>query len=85
MMCIRGHADSPSDGPPSKLCATLGFSRRLRMDRTIAPSIFPLRSQHSVNSVLRAVSYVDTFMNVIRWQTIDQLFSKLADEAGRKP
>ena len=55
------------------------------MDRTVAPSIFPLTSQHSVNSALRAGSYIDIFMNVIRWQTADQLFSKLADEAGRKP
>jgi Fe-Mn family superoxide dismutase len=31
----------------------------------------------------KPASYVDTFMNVIRWQTIDQLYRKLADEAGQ--
>src|SRR5438128_1021800 len=28
----RGHAGSPSDSPPSKLCAALDLSRRLRVD-----------------------------------------------------
>ena len=28
----RGNAGSPSDGSPSKLCATLDFSRGLRVD-----------------------------------------------------
>src|ERR1700692_586454 len=32
MYCTRGNAGSPSDGSPSKLCATLDSSRRLRMD-----------------------------------------------------
>ena len=33
----------------------------------------------------KAGSYVDTFMSVIRWQTVDQLYRKLADESGLKP
>src|SRR5207237_10091432 len=37
---FRGNAGSPSDGRPSKLCATLDLSRRLRMDG-ISPAISP--------------------------------------------
>ena len=32
----------------------------------------------------KAASYVDTFMSVIRWSVVDQLFGKLADDTGRK-
>src|SRR6266700_814595 len=43
--------------------------------------------EHSYNIDFgaRAGSYVDTFMGVIRWQAVDRLFGKLADDTGRKP
>src|SRR6266571_6106924 len=37
-LMMRGNAGSPLDGTPSKLCATLDISRRLRMDRLPPPS-----------------------------------------------
>ena len=30
----------------------------------------------------KAASYVDTFMGVIRWRNVDQLFRRLADASG---
>ena len=32
----------------------------------------------------KAASYVDTFMSVIRWQTVDQLLGALAEDTGQK-
>jgi superoxide dismutase, Fe-Mn family len=32
----------------------------------------------------KAASYVDAFMSVIRWSTVDQLFGKLAGDTGQK-
>jgi Fe-Mn family superoxide dismutase len=32
----------------------------------------------------KAATYVDTFMEVVRWRNVDQLFRKLADETGAK-
>jgi Fe-Mn family superoxide dismutase len=32
----------------------------------------------------RAASYVDTFMEVIRWRAIDQLFGKLSHDTGQR-
>jgi hypothetical protein len=36
---VRGNAGSPTDGSPSKLCATLVLPRWLRMDGAVTPSI----------------------------------------------
>src|SRR5258708_7712821 len=57
---LRGNAGSRSDGPPSKLCATLDLSRRLRMTERLPPLNFRLdlhaglashrRGQRSVTS-----------------------------------
>ena len=30
----------------------------------------------------KAATYVDTFMDVVRWRNVDHLFRKLADETG---
>jgi len=30
----------------------------------------------------KAATYVDTFMEVVRWRNVDQLFTSLADESG---
>ena len=38
-LTMRGNAGSPSDGSPSKRCATLDVSRRLRMDGPPSPFI----------------------------------------------
>ena len=41
--------------------------------------------EHSyhIDFVAKAASYVDTFMNVIRWQAVDRLFETLAKDTGR--
>jgi Fe-Mn family superoxide dismutase len=41
--------------------------------------------ENNYGGAVKATSYVDTFMSVIRWQTVDRLLRKLADESGRKP
>jgi hypothetical protein len=41
LSCVRGSAVSPSDGSPSKRCATLDLSRRLRMSGRLPISFDP--------------------------------------------
>jgi hypothetical protein len=42
LSCVRGSAVSPSDGSPSKCCATLDLSRRLRMSGRLPSASTPL-------------------------------------------
>src|SRR4051794_37839282 len=59
MSLARGHADSPPDGPPSKLCATLDSSRRLRMEMTVSPPLIVL-SRQALTALMPFGEYVNT-------------------------
>jgi hypothetical protein len=52
---LRGNAGSRSDGQPSKLCATLDLSRRLRMNGTVTL----LNSQLDLHASLGTASAPD--------------------------
>ena len=66
-----------SRGPPTHCHTLAGGTPILALDM--------YEHSYHIDFGAKAGSYVDTFMSVIRWQTVDQLFRKLADESGLKP
>jgi hypothetical protein len=55
LSCVRGSAVSPSDGSPSKHCATLDLSRRLRMSGRVPFSFDPDAAPASSGAMSGAV------------------------------
>jgi hypothetical protein len=58
-------ADSPPDGSPSKLCATLDSSRRLRMEMTATPPLVAL-SKQAPTALMPFGEYVDSVADAFR-------------------
>jgi Fe-Mn family superoxide dismutase len=52
------------------------------MDEQAVSPIDLYEHSYHIDFSAKAGSYVDTFMNIIRWQNADRLFSKLTNEAG---
>ena len=73
---LRVIASSSISGRPTIITRSQGGTRMLALD--------VYEHSYHIDFGAKAASYVDTFMSVIRWQTVDRLFGALAEDTGQK-